>query len=151
MRRLTDRQKELLTGISVPLAALLVLALGELVMRAVHQLRYGTGQGIEDDSLWRDDPLTGVRVPRPGASMGNIEINALGLSLVQPGGFFFTSSCSFHVLEDRFLAQVHDAAAQVGRRLRVIRRGEQASDHPVDPAVPETRYLKSYAFHVQMA
>jgi len=78
MRRLTDRQKELLTGISVPLAALLVLALGELVMRAVHQLRYGTGQGIEDDSLWRDDPLTGVRVPRPGASMGNIEINALG-------------------------------------------------------------------------
>ena len=86
-----------------------------------------------------DPPAFAKTRKAAGAALrGYHEINALGLSLVQPGGFFFTSSCSFHVLEDRFLAQVHDAAAQVGRRLRVIRRGEQASDHPVDPAVPET-------------
>lgn len=85
------------------------------------------------------------------ALRGYQEINALGLSLVRPGGLFFTSSCSFHVHEDRFVEAVQKGAAQAGRRLRMIRRGEQAPDHPVDPAVPESRYLKSYAFEVRMA
>ncbi len=85
------------------------------------------------------------------ALRGYREINALGLSLVEDGGFFFTSSCSHHVLEDRFLDAIRAAAAEAGRRLRMVRRGEQAPDHPVDPAIPETRYLKSFAFEVRMA
>lgn len=84
------------------------------------------------------------------ALRGYREINALGLGLVEPGGFLFTSSCSFHVHEDRFLDEIREAAADAGRRLRLIRRGEQSADHPVDPAVPETRYLKSLAFEVQL-
>ncbi len=84
------------------------------------------------------------------ALRGYSEINALGLSLVEQGGFFFSSSCSYHVEEDRFLAEIVKAAAKVQRRLRIVRRGEQASDHPVRPGVPETRYLKSYAFQVEI-
>jgi 23S rRNA (cytosine1962-C5)-methyltransferase len=82
------------------------------------------------------------------ALRGYQEINRLGLCLVEPGGFLFTSSCSYHVQEDRYLEAIQTAAREMGRRLRIIRRGQQAPDHPVAPHIPETRYLKSYAFEV---
>lgn len=82
------------------------------------------------------------------ALRGYERVNALGLTLVQPGGFFFTSSCSYHVQEERFVSTIVKAAQQANVRLRMIRRGEQGSDHPVLPEVPETRYLKSYGFQV---
>lgn len=92
-----------------------------------------------------------TRKAATSALRGYREINALALGLVEPGGFLFSSSCSYHVHEDRFLEAIAEGARDAGRRLRIVRRGEQASDHPVDPAIPETRYLKSYAFEVQMA
>ncbi|HMV66033.1 MAG TPA: class I SAM-dependent rRNA methyltransferase [Myxococcota bacterium] len=82
------------------------------------------------------------------ALKGYREINTLGLTLVEHGGYLFTSSCSYHVLEDRFLDEVMAAADTAGRTLQLIRRGEQAYDHPMLPGVPETRYLKSLAFRV---
>lgn len=85
------------------------------------------------------------------ALRGYRDINALGLQLVEEGGFFFTSSCSFHVHEERFVETIREAAAMVGRRLRMIRRGQQSADHPVVPGIPESRYLKSFAFAVHMA
>ena len=52
--------------------------------------------------------------------------------------------------EGRFVQVIHEAARESGYRLRLVRRGEQAPDHPMDPGVPETRYLKSYAFQVNL-
>ena len=82
------------------------------------------------------------------ALKGYTRINAMGMTLVEPGGFLFTSSCSYHVQEDRFLDAISSAAKLADRRLRLVRRGEQAPDHPMLPAVPESRYLKSLAFQV---
>lgn len=82
------------------------------------------------------------------ALAGYRDVNATALRLVEPGGLFCTCSCSFHILEDRFLEAIVAAADAVGRRLRIVRRGEQAPDHPVVPGVPESRYLKAYVFHV---
>jgi len=82
------------------------------------------------------------------ALRGYRDINTLGMTLVEPGGFLFTSSCSYHVEEDRFVAELQAAARKARRRLRLVRRGEQAADHPVRPEIPETRYLKSYAMQV---
>ncbi|MCB9681953.1 MAG: class I SAM-dependent rRNA methyltransferase [Alphaproteobacteria bacterium] len=84
------------------------------------------------------------------ALRGYREINTLGLMLVQEGGFLFTSSCSFHILEDRFLDEVVQAAREAGRQLQLVRRGGQSADHPVLPGVPETQYLKSFAFRVSL-
>jgi len=70
------------------------------------------------------------------------EINRLGMALVAPGGLLFTSSCSHHIHEERFQDEVAQAARDLGRLARIVRRGEQAPDHPVHPAMPETRYLK---------
>jgi 23S rRNA (cytosine1962-C5)-methyltransferase len=84
------------------------------------------------------------------ALRGYRDINALGMGLLEPGGLLFTSSCSYHVHEDRFLEALTQAAGDAGRRLRVVRRGEQSPDHAIDPTVPETRYLKSWAFTVDL-
>ena len=90
-----------------------------------------------------------TRAKAPVALRAYANINALAMRLVEPGGLLFTSSCSYHVHEDRFLEAVMAGARMAGRRLRVVRRGEQAPDHPVDPAVPETRYLKHLVLHLE--
>jgi 23S rRNA (cytosine1962-C5)-methyltransferase len=82
------------------------------------------------------------------ALRGYADVNAAALRRVTPGGLLFTSSCSHHVEEARFEQVIADVAADAGRRLRLIRRGEQAPDHPVVPGIPETRYLKHLAFRV---
>ncbi len=86
----------------------------------------------------------------PMALKGYRDVNALALSLVEPGGFLFASSCSFHVLEEKFEEAIHEAARMTGRRLRLVRRGEQCADHPVVPGIPETRYLKNFAYYVEL-
>jgi 23S rRNA (cytosine1962-C5)-methyltransferase len=82
------------------------------------------------------------------ALVGYRDLNTLGLRLVEDDGFLVTSSCSYHIEEERFVEAVREAAARANRRLRLVRRGEQAADHPVSPDVPESRYLKHFVFHV---
>lgn len=82
------------------------------------------------------------------ALRGYADVNAAAIGLVTPGGLLFSSSCSYHVEEDRFLEAILEGARKRGRWLRMLRRGEQAPDHPVLPAHPETRYLKHFAFQV---
>lgn len=75
-------------------------------------------------------------------------INQAAMALVEPGGLLYTSSCSYHIREDRFLDELVQAGRRAGRSLRVVRRGGQAPDHPVHPAIPETRYLKHFVLVV---
>lgn len=106
-------------------------------------------QGERFGAVVLDPPAFAKTRKAAGSALkGYREINALGLNLVEPGGFFFTSSCSHHVFEDRFLQAINEAAREAGKELRLIRRGEQSPDHPVLPSMPETRYLKSFAFQV---
>lgn len=106
-------------------------------------------QGARFGAVVIDPPAFAKQKKAAGAALrGYREVNALALMLVEDGGFLFSSSCSFHVHEDRFLEALSDAARDAGRRLQAIHRGEQAADHPVLPAVPETRYLKSWTFRV---
>lgn len=106
-------------------------------------------QGRRFGAVVLDPPAFAKQRKAAGPALkGYGEINTLGLSLVEHGGLFFTSSCSWHILEERFLEEIQGAARKAGRVIRMIRRGEQASDHPVIPGVPETRYLKSFAFRV---
>jgi 23S rRNA (cytosine1962-C5)-methyltransferase len=36
------------------------------------------------------------------------------------------------------------AARGAGKHLQILATGGQSPDHPVHPAIPETRYLKAY-------
>jgi 23S rRNA (cytosine1962-C5)-methyltransferase len=70
-------------------------------------------------------------------------LNRLGLELLAPGGLLVTSSCSFHMGRDAFLHAVQGAARRTGHELQLLLAGTQGPDHPVQPAIAETAYLKT--------
>ena len=76
-------------------------------------------------------------------------LNAAAISAVAPGGFVFTFSCSQVVDRQTFLETVFSAAAQTGRRVRVIDRLCQPADHAVNIYHPEGEYLKGLLLYVE--
>lgn len=78
----------------------------------------------------------------PGAVRGYKEINLRGIRLLEPGGFLVTCSCSHHMPAHLLLDVVREAAADAGRRLRLLEQRGQPPDHPVLLPAPETSYLK---------
>ena len=76
-------------------------------------------------------------------------LNAAAISKVAPGGLVFTFSCSQVVDKITFANTVFSAAAQTGRRVRIIDRFCQGSDHPVNIYHPEGEYLKGLLLYVE--
>jgi 23S rRNA (cytosine1962-C5)-methyltransferase len=98
------------------------------------------GSGFDVVSL--DPPaLAKRRRDLDRAYAGYKELNLRALRILAPGGVLGTSSCSFHVSDDDFLTMLEDAAADAGRRCRVLGRFGAAADHPERLGFPESRYL----------
>ncbi len=76
-------------------------------------------------------------------------LNAAAIAKVAPGGIIFTFSCSQAVDKESFALAVFSAAAQVGRRVRILDRLCQPSDHCVSIYHPEGEYLKGLVLHVE--
>lgn len=73
---------------------------------------------------------------------GYRKLNELAMSKFGEFGILVTCSCSQHVTEELFLAELLKAAATIEKRLRVVSVTGAAKDHPVLLSMPETRYLK---------
>ena len=82
------------------------------------------------------------------AIRGYKEINLKAMKLLPRGGYLATCSCSHFMRDDLFRRMLHDAAKDVGVRLRQIEGRQQSPDHPILWNVPETNYLKFYLFQV---
>ena len=82
------------------------------------------------------------RASLKSAVRGYKEINLRALKLLHAGGVLVTCTCSYHVAEDLFLEIVDQAANDAHRRVQIIEKRMQASDHPVLLGMPETYYLK---------
>ena len=78
------------------------------------------------------------------AERGYKEINLRALQLLKPNGVLVTSSCSFHLSEERFEKMLISAARDARRQVQVIERRGAGRDHPVLLSLPETRYLKCW-------
>ncbi|MDR3844316.1 class I SAM-dependent rRNA methyltransferase [Hallella sp.] len=83
------------------------------------------------------------------ALKGYIRLNAKGIRLVKEGGLLFTFSCSQAVSKDQFRSAVFTAAAQSGRKVRIIHQLHQPADHPINIYHPEGEYLKGLALYVE--
>jgi 23S rRNA (cytosine1962-C5)-methyltransferase len=70
------------------------------------------------------------------------------LKLLRPGGVLATFCCSHHVDARTFLDVILSAAYDTRKILRRIATFSQGPDHPVIPMIPETEYLKGYAFEL---
>lgn len=76
-------------------------------------------------------------------------LNAAAISKVAPGGLVFTFSCSQVVDTESFSLAVFSAAAQAGRKVRILDRLNQPADHSVNIYHPEGRYLKGLLLYVE--
>jgi 23S rRNA (cytosine1962-C5)-methyltransferase len=82
------------------------------------------------------------RASLKAAIRGYKEINLRALKLLHSGGVLVTCTCSYHVSEELFLEIIAGAAIDAHRRVQIIEKRMQSSDHPVLIGVPETYYLK---------
>ena len=82
------------------------------------------------------------RASLKAAIRGYKEINLRALKLLNPGGVLVTCTCSYHVSEELFLEILAQAAIDARRRLQIMEKRMQATDHPVLSGMPETYYLK---------
>jgi 23S rRNA (cytosine1962-C5)-methyltransferase len=76
------------------------------------------------------------------AARGYKEINLRAIKLLNAGGVLITCTCSYHMSEEMFLGLLAEAANDAHRRLQLVEKRTQASDHPILLGVPETYYLK---------
>jgi 23S rRNA (cytosine1962-C5)-methyltransferase len=106
-------------------------------------LRDLEARGERYDAVVLDPPAFAKnRASLKAAIRGYKEINLRALKLLNSGGVLVTCTCSYHVSEDLFVEVLGDAALDAKRRLQIIEKRMQASDHPVLLGVPETFYLK---------
>lgn len=99
------------------------------------------------DLVVLDPPsFTRNRASVPDALRGYKEIHLRGLKLLRPGGILATFCCSHHVDAATFEAVVLEAARDARRLLRRVDVYGQSPDHPILPTIPETEYLKGFAF-----
>lgn len=83
------------------------------------------------------------------ALRGYTRLNAKAFEKIQPGGILFTFSCSQAVNKDQFRMAVFTAAAQSGRKVRILHQLHQPADHPVNIYHPEGEYLKGLVLYVE--
>ncbi|MBI5247420.1 MAG: class I SAM-dependent rRNA methyltransferase [Elusimicrobia bacterium] len=71
-----------------------------------------------------------------------IDLNRLGMVVLEPGGILVTCSCSGMVSWDEFTQFVRTAAGSAGRRVQIFRKSGTGPDHPFTADHPEGEYLK---------
>ena len=83
------------------------------------------------------------------ALTGYRRLNAAAFSKIAPGVILFTFSCSQAVSREQFRLAVFSAAAQSGRKVRILHQLTQPADHPVNIYHPEGEYLKGLILYVE--
>ena len=101
------------------------------------------------DLIILDPPsFTRNRASVPDALRGYKEIHLRALKLLKPGGVLATFCCSHHVGAELFQDTLLSAAFDTRKILRRMATYSQSPDHPIIPMIPETEYLKGFAFEV---
>ncbi len=83
------------------------------------------------------------------ALRGYQKLNFKAMEKLAPGSILFTFSCSQAVSREQFRLAVFSAAAQSGRKIRILHQLTQPADHPVNIYHPEGEYLKGLVLYVE--
>nr|WP_298144147.1 class I SAM-dependent rRNA methyltransferase [uncultured Pseudomonas sp.] len=70
-------------------------------------------------------------------------LNEAAMRLLNKDGILVSASCSMHLPEDDLQNILLTSARHLDRNIQLLERGAQGPDHPVHPAIVETRYIKS--------
>jgi 23S rRNA (cytosine1962-C5)-methyltransferase len=80
----------------------------------------------------------------PKALAAYKRLNQLAMQVIADDGILVSCSCSYHVSPADLEDAIAKAARAAEKHLQILEMGGQSPDHPVHPAIPETRYLKAY-------
>jgi 23S rRNA (cytosine1962-C5)-methyltransferase len=80
----------------------------------------------------------------PKALAAYKRLNQLAMQLLDGDGILVSASCSYHVSAEALQEALAKAARATDKHVQILELGGQSPDHPVHPAIPETRYLKAY-------
>lgn len=83
------------------------------------------------------------------ALQGYRKLNAIAFEKIKPGGIIFTFSCSQVVSKNDFRLAVFSAAAQSGRKVKILQQLTQPADHPINIYHPEGEYIKGLVLYVE--
>jgi 23S rRNA (cytosine1962-C5)-methyltransferase len=102
-------------------------------------------QGARFDVVIIDPPAFAKRKKDlPKALAAYKRLNQLAMQVTAPEGTLVSCSCSYHVSAEELQDAIAKAARGADKHVQILEMGGQAPDHPVHPAIPETRYLKAY-------
>jgi 23S rRNA (cytosine1962-C5)-methyltransferase len=121
------------------------LTLETLRADAFDALKSLAGQGRRFDVVILDPPAFIKRkkdIPQGQAAYR--KLNQLALALLAEEGTLVSCSCSYHLAPEELVSAIQGAARHAGRFVQILEAGGQSPDHPVHPAIPETRYLKAF-------
>lgn len=121
------------------------LALETLRADAFEALKTLADQGERYDVVILDPPAFIKRkkdIPQGQAAYR--KLNQLAIGLLGEEGTLVSCSCSYHLAPEELMSAIQTAARHSGRFVQILETGGQSPDHPVQPAIPETRYLKAF-------
>jgi len=123
---------------------------GEWVQQDVFQFLRGPQKaGAQYDLIVLDPPsFTRTKGALRDALRGYRELHMRAFKLLSKDGLLATFSCSHHVDDAAFLQTITDALVDARRSASLLRRLEQAPDHPVLPTIPETEYFRGFVFEM---
>lgn len=117
---------------------------------ALDVLKTLRGEGRQFDVVVVDPPALIKRKRDTDAGTEHYAaLNRQAMQLLAPDGILISCSCSFHMEAAELQRILLRESRTVGRRLQILEQGGQSPDHPVHPAIVETRYLK--AFYCRLA
>ncbi len=101
--------------------------------------------GARFDVVILDPPAFAKRKKdAPQAFAAYRKLNQLAMPLIERDGLLVSCSCSYHMAADDLQSAIQAAARHSSRFVQVLEQGGQSPDHPVHPAIPETKYLKGF-------
>ncbi len=101
--------------------------------------------GERFDAIVLDPPAFIKRkkdIPRGQAAYR--KLNQVAMRLLERDALLVSCSCSYHLGGEELVGLIQSAARHSSRFVQIFHTGGQSADHPVHPAIPETRYLKAY-------
>jgi 23S rRNA (cytosine1962-C5)-methyltransferase len=101
--------------------------------------------GERFDAIVLDPPAFIKRkkdIPRGQAAYR--KLNQVAMRLLERDALLVSCSCSYHLPAEELVGLIQSASRHASRFVQILYSGGQSPDHPIHPAIPETRYLKAF-------
>ncbi|MDK2945414.1 MAG: rRNA (cytosine1962-C5)-methyltransferase [Geotoga sp.] len=92
--------------------------------------------------------LAKSRKSKKNAFRGYKELNLRAMKITKNNGILVTSSCTQIIFDEEFSRIIFEAMEDTHKILKLVHKGYQSPDHPIQKNIFETEYLKNYIFLV---